>query len=99
MLNEVVAEISAVWASIVGTNGDQELRAVFLHGSIVASAEKGFPSSKAGADVAFLKNNYATFKKKADEGDKEFQDLLDEIETRDVFRGVLDVTTGINGTS
>jgi hypothetical protein len=90
MLNEVIEEIHKAWASIVGSNGDQELRAVFLHGSIVASAEKGFLSSKAGADVGYLEKNYAAFKAKAEGGDREFQDLMKEIETRDVFHGVAD---------
>lgn len=90
MLNEVVTELLAAWASIVGTKGDQELRAVFLHGSIVASAEKGFLSPKAGADVGYLKGNYAAFKAKAEEGDREFQDLMQELKTRDVFRGVVE---------
>jgi hypothetical protein len=88
MLNEVVEEIHAAWASVVGTKGDQELRAVFIHGSIVASAEKGFLSPKAGADVGYLKKNYAAFKQRAEEGDREFQDLMREIQTRDVFQGV-----------
>jgi hypothetical protein len=99
MLNEVIGEIHVAWASIVGTKGDQELRAVFLHGSIVASAEKGFPSPKAGADVGYLKKNYAAFKAKAEDGDREFQDLLEEIETRDVFRGVVNKSTSSDGTS
>jgi hypothetical protein len=88
MLNEVITEIHTAWASIVGTKGDQELRAVFLHGSIVASAEKVFLSPKAGADVGYLKKNYAAFKTRAEEGDKEFLDLMKELEMRDVFRGV-----------
>jgi hypothetical protein len=99
MLYEMIDEIHAAWASIVGTKGDQELRAVFLHGSIVASAEKGFISPKAGADVEFLKKNYAAFKKKAEEGDKEFEDLMQEVETREVFRGVVNGATDVNGTS
>jgi hypothetical protein len=99
MLSEMIEEIGAAWAAIVGTKGEQELRAVFLHGSIVASAEKGFLSSKAGADVSFLKKHYDTFQKKANEGDKEFQALLHEIETREVFRGVVDDATDFTATS
>lgn len=96
MLAEIVDELHDAWASIVGSRGDQELRACFIHGSIVASAEKGFRSPKAGADVGYLKKNYAAFKKRADEGDEEFQSLMREIGSREVFRGVLD---GVNGTS
>lgn len=96
MLYEVVDELHEAWASIVGSKGDQELRACFIHGSIVASAEKGFRSPKAGADVGYLKKNYAAFKKRADEGDREFQDLMQELETRDVFRGV---SESVNGTA
>jgi hypothetical protein len=99
MLQEVITELHEAWASIVGTKGDQELRAVFLHGSIVASAEKGFLSPKAGLDVGYLKENYAAFKTKAEEGDREFQDLMKELETRDVFHEVENGAGTSRGTS
>ncbi|KAF2093276.1 hypothetical protein NA57DRAFT_48587 [Rhizodiscina lignyota] len=99
MLYEIIEEIHAAWASIVGTKGDQGLRAVFIHGSIVASAEKGFLSPKAGADVGYLKKNYAAFKQRADEGDKEFQSLMKEVENREAFRGVVDEAAVFNRTS
>ena len=48
MLREVVTEIGATWASIVGTKGDQELRAVLLLGSIVALGREGVSQLQSG---------------------------------------------------
>lgn len=96
MYNELLHEIEAAWASIIGTKGEQELRAVFLHGTIIAVSEAGFVAPKAGHDAEWLKQNYAVFKKKADEGDEDFQDLMDDLSKRDAFRGI---TSQVNGAS
>lgn len=96
MYNEVLHEVEAAWASIVGTKGDQELRAFFIHGTIIAVSEAGFVAPKAGQDAEWLKKHYPAFKKKADEGDEDFQELMEDLKKREAFRSI---TGEINGTS
>lgn len=59
---------------------------IFVLGGITAGLEHGFVIPEAGKDKEWLKDNLPAFKKKADEGVVEFQDLVEEIEAR----GLLD---------
>ena len=88
-MKELINEINAAWISIVGSGCNKKLRSVVIQGSIVAAGEEGFFAPKAGGDAAWLKENHAAFKKKADEGDLDFQDLMEDLQTREIFRGIL----------
>lgn len=59
----VIKTIEQAWAAIVGTTGQQELRAVFLFGGFVAGAEAGFPLPQAGHVAVWLKKHHAAFQK------------------------------------
>lgn len=89
MYDALCAEIEAVWADVVGTEGEKELRGIFVLGSIVAGSEAGFPVPRAGQDAEWMKKNMAAFKKKAAGGDTDFQDMLDELNSRDAFKGIV----------
>lgn len=53
--------------------------------TIVAGLEKGFFRPSAGEDQAWLKDNLDAFKKLADEGDEEMQNLVKEIYERNMI--------------
>jgi len=89
LYDNVIETLEQAWASIVGTTGDQELRAVFLLGGFVAGAEVGFPLPQAGHDAEWLREHYPAFQKLAESGDEDFQDLVQELKTRDVFKDIL----------
>ncbi|TKA77197.1 hypothetical protein B0A49_01842 [Cryomyces minteri] len=65
---------------------DVELRAIFVLGDIVAGMEAGFVLPEAGKDVQWFKENMVAFKKKAEDGDDEFQDMVAEIERRGLIK-------------
>lgn len=85
--NEVCSKLQAAWNKIVGS--EQELRAIFILGSIVAGAEAGFPLPQAGQDQKWLKENLSEFKKLAQGGDGDFQDMMEELKSRPCFASVL----------
>ncbi|KAF2101168.1 hypothetical protein NA57DRAFT_64081 [Rhizodiscina lignyota] len=96
MYDALCADIESLWAEVVGSEGKQELRGVFVLGSIVAGSEGGFSVPKAGQDEEWLEKNVLAFKKKADSGDTDFQGLLEDLRSRAVFNGILD-RAGVNG--
>jgi len=89
LYHNVIKTLEQAWATTVGTTGDQELRAVFLLGGFVAGAEVGFPLPEAGHDAEWLREHYAAFEKLAENGDGDFQDLVQELKTREVFKEML----------
>jgi hypothetical protein len=60
---------------------------------MVGGFEAGFPIPPAGGDVKWLQDNMDGFKKKANEGNEHFIDLLAEIEDRGLLKGA----NGVNG--
>lgn len=62
---------------------------IIVLGGIVAGMEVGFVLPAAGQDKQWLGDNMAEFRKRAEEGDEDFKDVLREVETRDVFQGVV----------
>lgn len=91
LYNNVLKTLGEAWSTIVGTSGDEELRAVLLLGGIVAGVEVGFPLPQAGHDAEWLKKHYSDFQKLADAGDGDFQDLMQELKTREVFKKILEI--------
>ena len=51
-------------------------------GSITAVYEAGFMMPEAGHDQEWLKENIDAFKKKADDGDEDFQEMVEECQKR-----------------
>jgi len=85
MYNQLCASIHRAWTEIVGTEGDAELRAIFVLGSIVAGWEAGFPLPQAGEDKQWLRENMEEFEKRA-EGDEDFRGLVEEVGRRGELR-------------
>lgn len=55
-------------------------------GSIVAGYEAGFSIPQAGQDGQWLKEYLPQFQKKADDGDEDFQALIEDVRTRPAFK-------------
>lgn len=51
-------------------------------GSIVAGSEVGFAIPPAGEDRQWLKENIDKFQQKADEGDEDFKDMVEDVKSR-----------------
>ncbi|KAK4995571.1 hypothetical protein LTR66_004647 [Elasticomyces elasticus] len=93
---DLCRQIEEAWAEVVPLPQvkrsmpvpDTELRAVFVLGSITAGTEAGFALPQAGQDVSWLEENMTAFQAKADAGDAEFRDLVEEVRTRGLIKGV-----------
>lgn len=83
--------VDADWKKIVGGDG---LAALFVHATIVGGLEQGFDIPEAGKDAEWMKENYLAFQKKAQAGNEDFQELVQEIKTRPCFS---DVASSVNG--
>lgn len=55
---------------------------VMFFGCIVAGYEAGFMTPDAGGDKQWLKDNVAAFQWRADEGDKDFKEMIAECKQR-----------------
>ncbi|THX13731.1 hypothetical protein D6D13_03639 [Aureobasidium pullulans] len=67
--------LTQAWEEIVpGT----ELRLVMFYGAIVAGMEAGFSIPQAGDDKQWIEENMEAFKRKAEEGDEHFRELVEE---------------------
>ncbi|THZ24064.1 hypothetical protein D6C91_03435 [Aureobasidium pullulans] len=67
--------LTQAWEEIVpGT----ELRLVMFYGAIVAGMEAGFSIPQAGDDKQWIEENMEAFKRKAEEGDGHFRELIEE---------------------
>ena len=54
----------------------------------MAALEAGLTLPPAGEDRYWLKENMTVFKKKAEEGSEEFQDLVQEVKKRGLVEGI-----------
>lgn len=61
---------------------------IFILGDIVAGMEAGFALPPAGEDKKWLEANLTAFRERAESGDEDFKDVLSEIRTRPVFKGI-----------
>lgn len=82
MWDDTCSEINALWTSIVGNQGEKELRGIFILGSLIAGTEAGFPIPQAGQDKMWAKQHMPAMKKKAAEGDEDFKEFLEEMKNR-----------------
>jgi len=75
--------IGAAWKDVFpDDSGDRKLGAIFIQGSILAGWEQGVMIPQAGDDKNWLKQHWALFKKRADEGDEDMKGLVADIERR-----------------
>ncbi|KAK4544440.1 hypothetical protein LTR36_004331 [Oleoguttula mirabilis] len=95
--NDLSRQIAAAWDDIVGKglpkvrraapDPDTSLRSVILLGGLVGGLEAGFILPPAGGDVAWLQDNWEAFNRKADAGDEEFQEMVQEVKERGLLEG------------
>ncbi|KAL2053987.1 hypothetical protein ABVK25_005916 [Lepraria finkii] len=90
--NKLCTSVTEAWEKTINPHKkseDLELRAIFVLGTIIAGSEAGFELPPAVKDKKWLKENMTGFKAKADEGDGDFQDILEEMRTRDDLNELL----------
>jgi hypothetical protein len=99
--NEHCRDIIKAWEGIVGKDGENGLRTVWVLGALTTAVEAGFErptvrllplpdgriliQAQAGSEIKWLKEHKDEFQKLADEGDEDFVGLMYEIETREDF--------------
>ncbi|EIW76233.1 hypothetical protein CONPUDRAFT_158259 [Coniophora puteana RWD-64-598 SS2] len=74
------------WKKIVGSEGDKSLDTIFVLGSLIGGFERGFLKPQVGCDQEWAAQNLQAFKKLAEAGDQDFQELVDAIEGEHAFR-------------
>ncbi len=57
-------------------------------GGLVAAMESGFMIPAAGGDAQWMRENWAVFKEKADAGEQEFVDLVEDARSRGLVEDV-----------
>jgi len=78
--------IAAAWKDAIhDDSGDRKLGAIFIQGNILAGWEQGFMIPQAGDDQNWLKQHWAEFKKRADDGDEDMKGLVADIERRQMI--------------
>lgn len=88
---DLIRQVEKAWDDICGTplprtkgtpERDTSLRGVVVMGGLVAAMEAGFMIPSAGGDALWVKENWAEFKRRADEGEEEFVELVRDAEER-----------------
>ncbi|EIW76213.1 hypothetical protein CONPUDRAFT_130697 [Coniophora puteana RWD-64-598 SS2] len=82
LCNSIIAE----WKKIVGGEGDKSMNSIFVLGNIIGGIEHGFSVPQAGHDREWAAQNLPAFKKLAEEGNQDYQVLVDAIEGGHAFR-------------
>lgn len=94
--NALCAEIAAAWDEIVvplpkvkrsAPDEDRGLYSVVVLGDIKAGMEAGFEIPEAGKDAEWLAENMNAFKARAEDGEVEFKELVEEVEERGLIKG------------
>lgn len=76
---DLITQIEAAWQKIVpGSTMDR----VVLNGSIVAGMEAGFILPAAGGDRKWIEENWEAFKSRAEAGDEEMREVVEDITER-----------------
>jgi len=94
---DLIRQIEHAWGSVCGlplpqakgrTPPDTSLRGVVVMGGLVAAMESGFMIPAAGGDAQWMRENWAVFKEKADAGEQEFVDLVEDARSRGLVEDV-----------
>ncbi|QIW99567.1 hypothetical protein AMS68_005085 [Peltaster fructicola] len=76
---DLIRQIQAAWLRIVpGTT----MNRVVLNGSIVAGMEAGVILPSAGGDKQWISDNWEMFNQRAEAGDEEMRDIVEDIKER-----------------
>ncbi|KAK4494471.1 hypothetical protein PRZ48_014769 [Zasmidium cellare] len=93
--NSLCADIVSAWNRIVpmpkvrrsDPDVDHELRSCILLGGMIGGYEAGFMIPKAGDDGQWLRDHWEEFEMKAQGGDGEFREMIDEVKERGLLGG------------
>ncbi|PWY94136.1 hypothetical protein BO94DRAFT_321730 [Aspergillus sclerotioniger CBS 115572] len=86
-LRVLIDSVNDVWDNTVGGGGwEKQLRSVYIKGSIDAAKEGGFHLPLPEYFEQWVKDNTTQFRTLAAEGDPDFIQLAEEIETRPEFQ-------------
>ncbi|KAF4969417.1 hypothetical protein FSARC_3347 [Fusarium sarcochroum] len=88
------SDIDSAWRRIVHPEIDSsqlpprelELGAIFIAGKLLAGLKVGFPVPTAGDEMAWAKEHFASFKKRAELGDEDFIEYVADLEKKPEFR-------------
>jgi phenylpyruvate tautomerase PptA (4-oxalocrotonate tautomerase family) len=88
-------DLIAAWDEIIGQaenveEHEKSLRTVWILGALTTAVELGMLRPTAGSELSWLKEHRDEFEARAGQGDDEMQFLMEELRTREDFRGVLD---------
>lgn len=83
MFNSLTAELAKKWTEIVPESPDVR---IFLFGDIIGGLEHGFAIPEAGKDAEWMKENFGEFKKRAEGGDEQMRQMVEEIEARGLLQ-------------
>lgn len=89
MYGDHCKDLIQAWSEIVGGEGLEELRTVWIMGALTTAVERGIQRPAAGEEVAWLKEHKEEFQRRAEGGDEEMKGLMDELAAREEFSGVL----------
>jgi len=81
---ELCRRIEEGWKNAIGPNAGKEkqLTSIFVQGIIAAGWEQGVMIPVVGHDREWMKERFADFKKRADAGEEEMKELVEDIERR-----------------
>jgi hypothetical protein len=81
---ELCRRIEEGWKNAIGPNAGKEkqLTSIFVLGTIVAGWEQGVMLPEPGHDRDWLRQSFAEFQKRAENGEEEMKDLVEDIEKR-----------------
>ena len=81
---ELCHRIEEGWKNAIGPNFSKEkqLTSIFIQGIIAAGWEQGVMIPESGHDQDWMKERFADFKKRADSGEEEMKELVEDIERR-----------------
>jgi Putative oxalocrotonate tautomerase enzyme len=81
---ELCHRIEEGWKNAIGPNAGKEkqLTSIFIQGTIVAGWEQGVMIPEPGHDRDWLTQQFADFQKRAQNGEEEMKELVEDIEKR-----------------
>ncbi|KAK5991012.1 hypothetical protein PT974_09287 [Cladobotryum mycophilum] len=88
LYNEHCRDLIRLWAEMVRSEGERELRTVWVLGALTTAVEDGFERPKVGEEIEWLKKNKDEFRRLAEAGDEDMQGLMEELRTRPEFADV-----------
>ncbi|KAJ4258789.1 hypothetical protein NW762_007876 [Fusarium torreyae] len=90
------SDINSSWNRIVHPEIDSsqlpprelELGAIIITGELLAGLKVGFPVPAAGEEMAWAKEHFTSFKKRAELGDEDFIEYMAELEKKPEFKDI-----------